>query len=56
MIPHIDFLSAESLLTPTADTRVQFSLIGHLERAGQLSIDSADYLGGGLAPHFKPLC
>lgn len=39
MIPHIDFLSAEVLLTPTADPGVEFHLIGHLERPGQLSID-----------------
>lgn len=57
MIPHIDFLSAEALLTPPAHTGVDFCLIGHLEGPGQLSIDSADHRGWrGLAPHVKSLC
>ncbi len=56
MIPHIDFLSAESLLTHTADAGVEFCLIGHFERPGQLSINTVDCWGGGLLPHFKSLC
>lgn len=51
MTPYIDFLSVEPLLTPTAETEVHFYLIGHLERPGQLSIDSTDY-----TPHFKSFC
>lgn len=51
MIPPIDFLSAESLLPPTADTGVEFCLIGHSEGPRQLSIDSADYRGGGEVWH-----
>lgn len=40
MIPLIDFLSAEVLLLPTADTGVEFCMICHLEKLGQLSVDT----------------